>query len=37
MYIHLTVRKQMTDFKLLLLHWNTWNHLTVFKQMIDRK
>ena len=23
----------MTDVKLLLLHSNTWNHLTVYKQM----
>ena len=29
MYIHLHVCKQMTDGKLLLLHRNTWNHLTV--------
>ena len=31
MYIYLNVCKQMTDVKLLLLHSNTWNHLTVFK------
>ena len=29
--------KQMTDVKLLLLHSNTWNHLTVLKQVINRK
>ena len=29
MYIYLNVHKQMTDVKLLLLHSNTWNHLTV--------
>ena len=28
MYIHFTVCKQMTDAKLLMLHSNTWNHLT---------
>ena len=27
----------MTDVKLLLLHRNTWNHLTVCKQMIKSK
>ena len=27
--------KQMTNVKVLLLHNNTWNHLTVCKQMID--
>ena len=27
----------MTDVKLLVLHKNTWNHLTVFKQMTDVK
>ena len=32
MYIHLNVYKQMTDVKLLLLHSNTWNHLTVYKK-----
>ena len=31
-YIYLTVCKQMTDVKLLVLHKNTWNHLTVCKQ-----
>ena len=29
--------KQMADAKLLLLHSNTWNHLTVRKQMINSK
>ena len=33
MYIHLNVCKQMTDITLLLLHSNTWNHLTLFKRM----
>ena len=33
MYIHLNVCKQMIDVKLLLLHSNTWNHLTVCKKM----
>ena len=28
-------RKQMTDVKLWLLYSNTWNHLTVCKQMIS--
>ena len=37
MYIHLNVCKQMTDDKLLVLHRNSWNHLTVSKQMINRK
>ena len=27
----------MTDVKFLLLHSNTWNHLTVCKQMTDVK
>ena len=36
-YIYLNVCKQMTDVKSLLLHSNTWNHLTVYKQMINRK
>ena len=26
----------MTDVKLLLLHRNTWNHITLCKQMINR-
>ena len=29
MYIYWNVCKQMTDVKFLLLHNNTWNHLTV--------
>ena len=34
MYIYLNVWKQMTDvIILLLLHRNTWNHLTVCKEM----
>ena len=37
MYIYLAACKQMTDVKLLLLHSNTWNHLTVYKQMINSK
>ena len=37
MYISLNVCKQMTDVKLLLLHSNTWNQLTVCKQMIYSK
>ena len=37
MYIYLNVCKQMTDIQLLLLHSNTWNHLTVCKQMINSK
>ena len=28
---------KMTDIKLLLLYSNTWNHLTVRKQMINTK
>ena len=36
MYIYLNVCKQMTDVKLLLLYSNTWNHLTVCKQIINR-
>ena len=32
MYIYLNVCKQMTNVKLLLLHSNTWNHLTVKKK-----
>ena len=34
MYMNLNVCKQMTNVKLLLLHSNTWNLLTVCKQMI---
>ena len=37
MYIHLSLCEQMTDFKLLLLPSNTWNQLTVCKQMINSK
>ena len=33
MNIDLNVCKQITDVKLLLLHRNTWTHLTVFKNM----
>ena len=33
MYIYLNVCKQMTDVKLLLIHSNTWNHLTVLEKM----
>ena len=32
MYIYLNVCKQMTDVKLLVLHSNTWNHLSVYKK-----
>ena len=31
MYIYLNVCKQMTDVKLLVIHRNTWNNLTVCK------
>ena len=34
MYNNLTVCKQMMDVKLLLLHSNTQNHLTVWKEKI---
>ena len=34
MYIHFNVCKQITVVKLLLLYRNTWNHLTLCKQMI---
>ena len=37
MYIHLNVCKQMIDVKLLLLHRNIWNHLTLCKEMIKSK
>ena len=37
MYIRLNVYKQMTDVKLLFLHSNTWNHLTLCKQMINNR
>ena len=32
MYISFDVCKQMIDVKLLVLHSNTWNHLTVRKK-----
>ena len=28
--------QKMTKVNFLLLYYNTWNHLTVFKQMINR-
>ena len=34
MYIYLNVCKQITDFKLFLLHSNTWNHSTVYKNSL---
>ena len=34
MYVYLNAYKQVTDVKLLLLPNNTWNHLTVYKEMI---
>ena len=37
MYNHLTMCKQMTTVKLLMLHSNTWNHFTMCKQMIKTK
>ena len=37
MYIPLHVCKRMTDVKLLLLHKNTRNHITVCKQIIHCK
>ena len=33
MYIYLNVCQQITDIKLLLLHSNTWNNLTVCKKI----
>ena len=33
MYIYLNVCKQMIEIKLLLLHSNTWNHLTLYKKI----
>ena len=36
-YIHLKVGKQITIGKLLLLHSNTWNYLTMCKQMINNE
>ena len=35
MYINGNIYKQMIDFELLLLYNNTWNYLTVRKQMIN--
>ena len=35
MYIYLNMYKQMTDVKLLLLHSNTWNYLTMYKKKIS--
>ena len=37
MNIYLNVCKQMADVKLLVSHSNTWNHLSVSKQLIDSK
>ena len=37
MYIYLITYKQMINVKLLLLHSNAWNHLTVYKQVINSK
>ena len=31
MYIYLTVYKKLADVKLLVLHRNTWNHLSLWK------
>ena len=31
MYINFHVWRQMTDVKFLVLHSNTWKHLTVYK------
>ena len=36
MYNYLNGGKQMIDVKLLLLHRNTWNHLTVSKKKQDQ-
>ena len=36
-YFHLNVCKQMTVATLLLLHCNTWNYLTLYKQPISCK
>ena len=33
MYIYLNMGKQMIDIKLLPVHSNTWNHLTVCKKL----
>ena len=35
MYNYLIVYKLMNDVKLFLFHSNTWNQLTVYKQMIN--
>ena len=37
MYIYSNVFKQMIDIKLLLFHYNTWNDLTVCKQITNIK
>ena len=37
MYFYLNVYKQKTEIIFLLLHCNTWNHLTVYTQMINSK
>ena len=37
MYIYSNVCKQMSDVNLLQLRSNTWNHLTVCKQLINSK
>ena len=36
-YNHSPMSKQISDVKLLELHWNTWNQLSVCKQMINTK
>ena len=33
LYDHLSVCKQISDVELLVLYSNTWNHLTMYKQM----
>ena len=35
MYLFLNAWKQLADFKLLVLHSNTWNHFTECEQMIN--
>ena len=35
MYIYLNVFKQTTDARLLLLHSDTWNHLTMCKEKMS--
>ena len=37
MYINLNLSKQMTDVKLLLLHYHSCNHLNLSKQMFNSK